>query len=286
MRLVTLLLLTATLVHAAIAPEKIEHVRRLIQSRKFSEAESTARALVAAHPREAAAHALLGSVRFFKGEGEEAVKAFEKAVELAPANSEYHRQLGDSYGLTAQQANVLFKMGWGKKCRLAYEKSVELDPANLAARSSLLMFYQMAPAIAGGGMDKAYDQAAAIKKHDVSRGHVAYAQLYTSEKKFAEAWNELESALKATPDHYPALFQFGRLSVLTGERLERGMDALKKCLALPPSPNAPGHDAAHWRLGNLWEKRGDRIAARAAYQAALAVTPGYQPAVDALKKLE
>jgi lipoprotein NlpI len=46
-----------------------------------------------------------------------------------------------------------------------------------------------------------------------------------------------------------------------------------------------GHDAAHWRLGNLWEKKGVKAAARAAYQAALAVTPNYPQALDALKKL-
>ena len=198
---------------------------------------------------------------------------------------EFQRQLGDAYGFTAQKAGVLTKMSWGKKCRIAYEKAVELEPANLAARSSLMQFYQMAPGIAGGGMEKAYEQAAAIKKVDAARGRIAYASLYAGEKKFAEAYAELEEILKATPDHYPALYQIGRLAALSGERLERGMDALKKCLTLTPPSATPGHDSAHWRLGNLWERKGDKKAARAAYQAALAVNPNYQAAIDALKKL-
>jgi len=35
----------------------------------------------------------------------------------------------------------------------------------------------------GGGMDKAYEQAAAIRQLDANRGHVAYAMLNTGEKK-------------------------------------------------------------------------------------------------------
>jgi tetratricopeptide (TPR) repeat protein len=63
------------------------------------------------------------------------------------------------------------------------------------------------------------------------------------------------------------------------------MDALKKCLTLSPPAGSPGHDAAYWRLGNLWEKKGDKKAARAAYEAALAINPNFQQAIDSLKKL-
>lgn len=285
MRPLVLLLFAATLAHAAVAPEKLDQVRGLIRERKLTEAEIAARALINAHPREAEAHALLGSVLFAKADPEPAVKAYEKAVELSPANGELRRLLGDAYGFAAQKASVLFKMSWGKKCRLAYEKAVELDSANLNARSSLMMFYQLAPGIAGGSMEKAYEQAAAIKQHDANRGRVAYAMLYAGEKKYAEAFTELDEALKATPDHYAALYQLGRLAAMTGERTDRGIEALRKCLTIPAPAGSPGHDAAHWRLGNLWEKKGDKPAARTAYQAALALNPAHAQAAEALKKL-
>jgi tetratricopeptide (TPR) repeat protein len=181
---------------------------------------------------------------------------------------------------------MLSKMGLGKKCLAAYEKAVALDPTNLNARSSLMTVYQQAPGMMGGGGDKALVQAAAIKQLDETRGRVAYAMFYIGEKKYAEALTELEEALKSAPDHYAALYQFGRLAALTGERIDRGMEALKKCLTLPPTPGFPGHEAAQWRLGNLWEKKGDKQAARAAYQAALAINSGFQQAIDALKKLD
>ena len=285
MRPLLVFLFTATLAHAAIAPAKVEEIRGLIRDRKVAQAEAAVNTLVTGHPREPEAHALLASLRAAKEDPDGAVKAAEKAVELAPNHSDYHRQLGDAYGFAAQKAGILSKMGLGKKCRLAYEKAVELDPANLNARSSLVLFYQMAPGIAGGGMDKAYAQAAEIKKRDASRGFIAYVLLYTGEKKFPEAWAEVDAALKAAPDDYQALFQAGRTAVLSGEQIDRGMETLKKCLTLTPPIGAPGHDAVHWRLGNLWEKKGDKAAARAAYQAALKVNPNFPQAIDALKKL-
>jgi tetratricopeptide (TPR) repeat protein len=286
MRFIILLLVTAAAVHAAIAPEKLEKIRGLLREKKIAEAEAAANTLVAANPNEAEAHALLGSVRTAKGDGDAAVKACEKAVELAPTSSEYQLQLGDACGLAVQTAGMFSKMSLGKKCLAAYEKAVELDPANLTARSSLASMYQMAPAMMGGGIDKAYAQAAEIKKLDPTRGHIAYATLYTGEKKFTEAFAEFEEALKAAPDNYDALYQFGKLTALTGERVDRGMDALRKCLTLSPPPGSPGHEAAQWRIGNLWEKKGDKKAARAAYEAALAVNPSFQQAIDSLKKLD
>ena len=96
MRPLILLLLTAAIAHAAVSPEKLEKIHGLLREKKIAEAEAAANTLVAANPNEAEAHALLGSVRTAKGDGDGAVKACEKAVELAPASSEYQDQLGDA----------------------------------------------------------------------------------------------------------------------------------------------------------------------------------------------
>ena len=286
MRPIILLLLTAAVARAAVSPAQTEIVRSLLRDQKVAAAESAANALVAANPADAEAYVLLAGVCVTKGDADAAVAASEKAVELAPANSEFQRQLGDTYGFAAQKAGMLSKMSFAKKCRLAYEKAVELDPKNLNGRTSLLGFYQNAPSLMGGGVDKAYEQAAEIKKLDASRGRLAYTTLYAAEKKYAEAFAELEEVLKTTPDSYSALYQIGRVAALSGERIDRGVETLKKCLTLPTPPGSPGHDAAQWRLGNLWEKKGDKPAARAAYQAAIAINPGFQQAIESLKKLD
>lgn len=249
-------------------------------------ASSLASAQPAAPSIETKTLASQGAAQLAAGDSGAAVKSFEKAVALDPTNSVLHHQLGDAYGLAAQKAGMLARPGLAKKSRLAYEKSVELDPANIAARQSLLNFYQMAPGMMGGGMDKAYAQAAEIKRHDELRGRVAFAILHVSEKKYAEATAELDAALLVAPGDYAALFQTGRIAALTGENPDRGIEALQSCLALTPPRGAPGHDAAHWRLGNIWEKKGDKIAARAAYQASLKVNPNFPQAIEALEKLD
>lgn len=285
MRSCLLLLLAAAVTGAAVPPETAATVRALLRDRQIVAAASAAQALVAAHPVDAEAHALLALVRVAQGDADGGIAAAEKAVALAPESSELQRQLGDTYGFAAQQAGMFAKIGLGKKCLAAYARAVELDPANLDARGSLMTACQQAPAVMGGGMDKAYAQAAEIRKLDAHRGRVAYAQLFLGERKYTEAFAALEEVMQAAPDHYPALYQFGRAAALSGSHIDRGIAALERCLALPPAPGSPGHDAANWRLGNLWEKKGDKAAARAAYRAALAIKPDYQQALDSLAQL-
>jgi tetratricopeptide (TPR) repeat protein len=280
----TLLLLAAGPLLSA-SPQ-FDAARELYQQRKNAEARAAFEQVVAAEPTNLEAQQFLGRTWMRLDDPEAAIKVFEKLVAAAPNQSGYHRELGDAYGRKAQKAGLGFSgLGAARKCRAAYEKAVELDPASLEARQSLLGFYQQAPGIVGGGMDKAHAQADEMIKLDAVRGKIAKAGLYTREKKFDEAFALFEQTLAVQPDDYAALYQFGRLAADSGQRLDRGLEALKKCLAMTPPAGAPGHAPTHWRIGNIWEKKGDKTAAKSAYEAALAVDPKFQPAAEALKKL-
>lgn len=271
---------------AAVPQPRLDEVAALARERRLADAHAAATKLTAEFPREAAAHAALGGVLSAQQQYDAAIASFERAVELAPRDGGFLAQLGMAQLNQAGRLGMSFKaMGLAKKGRTALEKAVELDPANLGARSALLGFYQNAPGIAGGSMDKAYAQAAEIKKLDADRGRLAFAQLYAADKKFAQAFAEFEDVLRADPDNYLANYQIGRLAALSGDRIDRGVETLRKALALPPTPNAAGHEAAHWRLGMLLERKGDKAAARAAYEASLQLNPKFQQAADALKKL-
>lgn len=271
---------------AGSAPtEQLEEIRALLRSSKISEAEVAARRLVERFAAEAEAHVQLGGVLMAKQDAAGAVQAFERAAALAPRDSAIQRRLGDAYGFAAQQAGMMAKLGLARKCLAAYERAVSLDPASIPARQSLLMFYQAAPAMVGGGMDKAYAQADEIRRLDPERGRLAFAQLYAAERKWAAAFAEFEAVLEADPDNYLALFQVGRLAALSGERVERGLATLRRALTLTPPTGAAGHEAVHWRLGMLLERIGDRAGARAAYESALQVNPQFLQARDALRKL-
>jgi len=282
-RIAALLLLLATSSFAADSALR-EQVTTLFNQRQWAEAQGVLEKAVAVAPDNAEAYFYLGQCQLNRGDTGKAVLSFEKATALAPANSEYFRLLGDSYGLTAEKAGLFSKFGWAKKCKAAYDKSVELDPTNINARWSVMEYCRQAPGFVGGGMDGAYAQAAEIKKLDPARGRIAYASLYTADKKYSEAFAVYEELLKDAPNDYGALYQVGKLADTTGQELDRGLAALRKCLTITPT-DPRGHVPAHWRIGNILLQKGDKAGARTAYEAALKLNPVFPEAIDSLKKL-
>lgn len=284
--LLALALLAATAAHAAVDSTQLAAIRELLRDRaNLPAAQVQLEQLAAANPDHADTISLLGEVYVRRDETEKAVKTLERAVQLAPNSSTAFRRLGDAYGRSAQKAGMFSKMSLAGKCRDAYVKAVELDPKNIDARFALLGYYRQAPGIVGGGVDKALAQADEIIKLDPVRGKIAKAGILAGEKKYDEAFALFEESLQSNPNDYAALYQVGRLAAETGQRLDRGLEALQKCLAQTPPEGAPPHPAAHWRIGNIHEKKGDKASARHAYQAALALDPKHEQAAAALKKL-
>lgn len=220
---------------------------------------------------------------------ERAVEFAEKAVALAPDHAAYQAGLGDACARSAQKAGVvsLRAPGLAKKCLAAYQRASSLAPDNADYHQKLFEFYREAPGFLGGGADKALAEAAAIKRIDPLRGRIAFVTLHTADKRYDRALAELDEALAANPDDYVALYHVGQLAAVSGQFLDRGAAALRRCLALaPPSSGRPGHATVSWRLGNVLEKRNDPAAARAAYEAALALDANFKAAAEALKKLK
>ncbi len=277
--------LFCALASAAFDPTAFNAAVELYNQHKLLEAQQAFAILAAANPGNADIQFYLGRLALQRDDQEKAVAHLEKAVELSPGDSRFHLRLGDAYGLTAQKAGFFSQLSWAKKCQAEYEKAIELDPKNIDARWSLMEYCRQAPSIVGGGNDKALVQAQEIKKLDDTRGRLAVALVLASDKKYDLAFAEFEEVLKTKPDDYQALFQTGRLAAISGERLDHGLAVLRQCLALTPPEGQPGHAAAHWRIGNILEKQGDKPGARAAYEAALKVDPKFPQAIDSLKKL-
>jgi len=282
-----LLLIISCLTLTSFAADQAlrDQVDPLFKQRQWPEAQAVLEKAAAAEPQNAEAHALLGQVHLARGNNEAAVAALVKATELDPKSSNYQRQLGDAYGASAQKASVFGKLGFARKCKGAYDKAVELDPRNIDARWSVMEYCRQAPSIAGGGMDGAYAQAEEIRKIDPDRGRIALATLYVADKKMVEAFALFDEILAAKPDDYNALYQMGRLCAMTGQRLDQGLECLRKCLTLPQPTGQPGPAPVNWRIGNLLEKKGDKPGAKAAYEAALAADANFVPATEALRKL-
>ena len=107
-----------------------------------------------------------GRAALDRRDSDQAIAQFEKAVAQKPNSSEAHYYLGVAYAQKAETANMLSQMSLIKKAKEEWTRAVELDPNSFNARLRLIEFYAGAPAMVGGGEDKAMEQAAEAKKHD------------------------------------------------------------------------------------------------------------------------
>jgi tetratricopeptide (TPR) repeat protein len=259
---------------------------KLYDAHKPVEAQAAFEKIAAADPKNAGAAYYLGQLALERDDADQAVKWLESAVALAPGKSAYFLALGDAYSIAVNNVSVFSKAGVAEKCLAAYDQAVALDPDNLDARSRRVEYYRHAPGFVGGGMDKAYAEAAEIRKRDVVRGAEAFGTLYVSEKNYTKAFLMYDELIKANPGNKVLLFYFGGAAAASGQQLDRGEAALKEYLKYTPAANEPPLFAAHWRLGRIYEKKGDKDAARAEYEATLKLSPQFSPAKTALKRLQ
>ena len=261
-----------------------------------------------------------GRTAMQRGDYDAAVSTLEKAIEATPNSAEAHYLLGGAYGRQAQTASMFSKMGLAGKAKDHLEKAVQLDPNHLEARFGLMEYYSKAPGIVGGSNEKAQQQAAEIMKRDRILGHRAVAQLLINDKKIDAARNEylaavkeqpnspkahyglatfyltvdknnkaatdeFETSVKVDPNYMPGWFQIGHMAAINGTNFPRGEESLKKYLAYTPKHDEPPHARAHFWLGQIYEKQGNRVAAKQAYATSLRLNPGQKDVNEASSKL-
>src|SRR6185436_10400256 len=113
---------------------------------------------------------LAGECHFMQGDYKQAGEAFEKALALAPGNSELYRLMGNVYGRRAETGSVFTAPGNARKAHQYFEKAVELDPNNREAVANLFEYYLEAPGVLGGGIDKAENLVKRIATLDMPAG--------------------------------------------------------------------------------------------------------------------
>lgn len=251
---------------------------------------SAARAAFASLARDAAGDPdiefHLGRLALWFDDCDEALSRLEKLAARTPGDARVFNALGDAYGLAAQKAPLLAKLGWARKCRTAYERAVELAPRNPAHRWSLLGFYLIAPRIAGGSRDSAYAQAAEIEKLDPANGRIAFATIHLAERNYDAAFALFESVLRINPDDFLANYHVGRCAAVSGERLDAGLSALRRCLKLTP-PGGDGYPTqanVRSRMGDILAKQGRAAEAADSYAAAKLLNPDFNAAKTALRQ--
>jgi tetratricopeptide (TPR) repeat protein len=214
-----------------------------------------------------------------------AVKAFERAIALKTGVSEYHLWLGYAYVRQLGEVNFIRKPSVGRKIGPQYDRAVELDSSSVDAAQARVDFYLEAPGIVGGSVDKAKAEAERLRALSPYRAAFARAKIAEKEKHWELVHREYSALIEIFPDSAVPHYNFGRASALSGNELSRGEAALRRFLALLGTTDPQSRAIAHYRLGMIREKLGDRAAARSEYDNAVALNPRYEDAIAARRRL-
>ena len=168
---------------------------------------------------DAATFSLAGKNYFMLEDYKKAVEHFEKAVALAPGDSDYMLWLGRSYGRRAETANWFAAGSQASKARQCFEKAVALDEHNDEALNDLFDYYLNAPGFLGGGIDKAEAIARRTEKLRPAEAHFDWAQIAEKRKQFAIAERHYRNALELAPNDPGRIIDLARFLAKHG-RLE------------------------------------------------------------------
>ena len=251
---------------------------------------------------------------------DDAVKYGERATGLDPRKAEYHLWLGRAYGRKAGDSKPFAAAANAKRAKSEFERAVQLDPSNVPARLDLAEYYTEAPAIMGGGLDKAREQAAEVAKYDPGNSHLILARVAVQQqqndaaetefrlaiqqgKNPADMWlqladfyrqqgrlDEMQAAVQsamAVP-HKPAESYFDAASELYqgGRNYPQAVEYLQKYLASGELVESAPAFRAHYLIGELNEKMGRNTVAVAEYQASVKLASGFAPAKAALGRVQ
>ncbi len=241
----------------------------------------------------------------------------EQAVQLEAGNSVYHDWLGRALGAKADRASFLTAYSLGKRVRVEFETAAQLDPRNREALSDVGEFYEEAPGIVGGGIDKAEQVAAQLERLDGARAHELLAEIAEHRKDYGTAerewkaaiaraqhqapywaslagfyrrrgqWEEMESAIHSAVSAEErdkrspvALYDGAGLLIVTHRDPGLAAKMLEDYLASPFKTEEGPAFEAHLRLARLKKQLGDEAGAQRELAAALALAHNYKPALD------
>ena len=309
-----LLVLLTLIAFRSSGQSKIDQAKKLFEDRKYEESKTLLSPIDDDDHDYAAAQYYLGRIAYAKKEYDDAAEYFEEATEANDKVADYFNWLGNTYGTIAGDANPLRQGMLAPKMKSAWEKAIALDSKNLDARTSLIQYYLQAPGILGGSVEKAIEVAGQVLKP--AEGHrqlgniymhekktteaekefilmaktdpayaSALANFYTGQKQYDKAFQLFEEAIQKTPADFLAIYQYGRTSAVSGQRLEKGEEYLKKYLTYTPKQNEPSHAGANMRLAQIYEKRGNKKEAKRLFEIAVKADGNLKEAKDGLERV-
>jgi tetratricopeptide (TPR) repeat protein len=289
----------------------------MFEAGEYESARAHYEGKLAENPADLDATIYLGRIALRQEDLDGAIEWMEKGLELAPDSAKTHYWAATAYVVKVQKQQDIALVS---EVKSHIEKAVELDPNYVDARLFLAGFLMNAPPFVGGDMEKAREQAAILVEQAPFRGNMFLAELHKKENNFdkaseayaaaavadpasADPWHALgimyqnnkewdkafeafEKAIATDPKSTQSLYQIGRTGVFSEQNTDRAIEALRQYLAIEPAEGQPTWANARWRLGLLYEIKGDVAAARAEYNAALELNPDDENVQKELNRLD
>jgi len=303
------------------AQSPLSDAQRDYNSGRYNRVVDALNSATARSPDDASLHFLLGQSYFQLRQFTRAIASLERAVQLSPKQSEYHDWLGKSYGRKAEESVFLSAMGWARKTHREFEIAIELNPENLEAQRDLIRFESNAPAIAGGGDEKALKHIEGLEKIDHLEGQLARGEYLATKKRMSEADAVFQKILETDSDRAGVYFEVsdyfrdrpnadkmgeaiaraervdpedrrlkfyrGVLLVMKGTNPSEAELLLKSYIAtVPNNSDLPPHAAAREWLGKLYEAHGRYSEAAEEYRLSLSLDPHNKAVEEALKRAQ
>lgn len=309
-------LMAATLAAAAAAQTAPDALAQAGQALQAGDADRAMSLLQTLAPS-AESHNLRCRVQFALEHMDAAAGECEEAVRLNGQDSGLRLWLGRAVGERASRASFLSAFSLARRAREEFEQSVRLDPRNAEALADLGEFYTEAPAVVGGGTEKAQGVAADLERIDPVRGHQLRGRIAEAQKDYPAAEREFRQAVQLSPhpafawvtlasyyrrrsqwealdgaidsavkaverDRRSSVALFNGASVLTRANRNPALAAkmLESYLAGPVLTEEAPAFVAHTHLARLRAELGDREGAGRERARALALAHDYKPAQE------
>lgn len=315
----TLAIIVAMLLLAAGASHAEAPAESLLSAGRVDLAIVNLQNRIRQSPNDSEAYHLLSRAYFSLRRWDDSINAARKAVAIEPNNSDYHLWLGRAIGEKAESSSWFTAISLAKKVRAEFERAVQLNSSNVNAQSDLTEFYLEAPSFLGGGKDKARSQARRIAAFNPAEAHWIEARIAEKDGNWKVAENEYRAAIQASgnqANYWLSLASFYRrrnrlndmedavyrasngvikksdVWVDAAEVLYKGgrnfpaaIGYLRKYLASNSTVEDAPAFQAHYLLGTILEKEGDKQAAAEEYRAALSMAHEFSAAQDALARV-
>ena len=191
-------------------------------------------------------HLLLCRAYYSETQVDPAVQECASALLTLSNSSEAQDWMGRAYGVKANNSGPISGFKLARKVHDAFEAAFALDPHSVAAANDLGEYYASAPAVVGGGLDKADALANKVEAELPQAAHRIRAMAAEKRKDYGTAEREFQAAVDVA--HRPdAWVDLGGFYARRNQK-DRAVTAFKRCIAADRAKDASIVDVASYLI--------------------------------------